>query len=366
MTRTTRDERASGMGRRIAARAAAVLAGALSLAAVGCRALGAGDRPSVVEGTGTIEVVEVDVAPMAPGRVVRVLVDEGSVVHAGDTLATLTQATLDADIERQRARVSVAEAALRDITAGARAAELDRAQAELRAADAEAARAAHDLERLTPLAARQDVSQQQLDAARAAAHNAAARRDVAREALRLLEQGPRAEQVRGARAEVAAARAALAAAQATARDLVLLAPLGGTVLGRHAEPGDVLSAGEPVLTVGDVRRPWVRIYVSPAALPLVRVGAPATATLDAFPDRPFAGRVVSVNDRAEFTPRIALTEEEREDLLFGVKVELDDASGMLKPGLPVTVRIETAPDSVRRSASGGRGAVGTGSYARHR
>ena len=62
-----------------------------------------------------------------------------------------------------------------------------------------------------------------------------------------------------------------------------------------------------------------------------------TARLDAFPDRAFRGRIASLNPRAEFTPRVALTEDEREDLLFGVRVEFDDASGMLKAGLPLTI-----------------------------
>jgi HlyD family secretion protein len=82
----------------------------------------------------------------------------------------------------------------------------------------------------------------------------------------------------------------------------------------------------------------VRVYVSPAVLPLLRVGQRATATLDAFPDRAIEGRVVAISPRAEFTPRVALTEEERADLLFGVKVAFADTSAMLKAGLPVTVR----------------------------
>jgi HlyD family secretion protein len=52
--------------------------------------------------------------------------------------------------------------------------------------------------------------------------------------------------------------------------------------------------------------------------------------------------VVSINDRAEFTPRVALTEDERADLMFGVRVEFADSSGALKPGLPVTVRLSRA------------------------
>jgi HlyD family secretion protein len=58
-----------------------------------------------------------------------------------------------------------------------------------------------------------------------------------------------------------------------------------------------------------------------------------------MPARSFSGRVVAINSKAEFTPRVALTEDERADLMFGVKIEFQDSSGALKPGLPVTVTI---------------------------
>jgi HlyD family secretion protein len=295
-----------------------------------------------VQGTGTLEVVEVDVAPLSAGRVVRVLVREGQTVRAGETVAILAQPTLPADIEGRRARLAAAEAQLRDLERGARTAEIDAAEAELRTAEAEAIRAARDLTRLQSLLDAGAISRQQLDAARAAAQVAAGRRDAAREALRLMRQGSRPELISAARAEVASARAVLQSAERTAGDLTLTAPVNGVVVSRNAEPGEVIGAGQSVVTIADPTRPFVRIYVNQHALPLIQRGAAASATLDAFPNRRFPGQVTAVNPRAEFTPRVALTEDEREDLLFGVKVELTDPSGMLKAGLPVTVRIPTA------------------------
>lgn len=287
--------------------------------------------------TGTLELVETDVAPIVPARVLRVFVDEGMTVRTGDTLATLTQVTTRTDIDGARARLRAAEATLADLEAGARPAEIDRAQAELRATEAEAVRTASDLQRSQQLIQSRVISQQQLDNARAAAAAAASRRAAAAEALRLLQEGARPEQVRAARAEVAAARSALAAAEAMAGDLVLRAPVDGRVMGRHVEPGEVIGAGTPAVTIGDVMRPWVRVYVSEFVLPRVHVGDPVTARLDALPDRPFFGRVVAIRDQAEYTPRVALTEDERHDLLFGVKVQFDDTTTTLKAGLPVTV-----------------------------
>lgn len=311
----------------------------LALAGLLLAGCGGGEAPDAITATGTLEVVEVDVSPLVPARVVRVVRDEGDVVQQGDTLATLTQATLGSDIAGRRARLAAAEATLRDLQAGARPAERARAAAELRVAEAEATRTAAELRRVTPLAEAGTVSRQQLDAARAAASGAASRRDAARDALRLVQEGTRPERVQAARAEVAAARAALGGAEATAADLVLLAPVPGVIASRNAEPGEVLGAGMGALTLAQVTRPYVRVYVGPEELPFVRVGAAVTGTLDGMPERAFSGRVVAVSTKAEFTPRVALTEDERRDLLFGVKVDFADSTGMLKAGLPITVRI---------------------------
>jgi HlyD family secretion protein len=298
----------------------------------------AGD--SALEVNGTIEVRQSDVAPMTPARVLRVLVDEGDAVRLGDTLVTMEQTTLPSDIEQRRARLAAAEAALRDLLAGSRAAEIEQAEAELRAAEAEVTRTARDVERFRPLVASGGLSQQQLDAAVAAARSAAAARDAAREAVTLARQGARPQQVQGARAEVTAARASLAAARATASDLVLLAPVDGTILSRNAEPGEVLGAAQSALTIGETARPWVRVYVNQKVVPRLRVGDSAHVVLDGVPDRPLRGRVASISPRAEFTPRVALTEEERADLVFGVKIDLDDgAAAVAKAGLPATVRL---------------------------
>jgi HlyD family secretion protein len=295
---------------------------------------------STVEATGTLEVVEVDVSPTSPGRVSRVLVDEGAAVRAGDTLAVLTIPTLSADVAQREAKAASAGAALQEAEHGPRTAEIAGAAAELAAAEAAADRAAKDVERLRPLAARQNVSAQDYDAARALAASTAGHRDALRAQLQLLREGTRPERVRAAEADARSARASVSSALATARDLVLVSPVTGTVTNRSAEPGEVIGAGQAALTVAQTGRQTVRVYVSEAVLPRIRVGQEVHALLDAFPDHEFKGRVIAISTHAEYTPRVALTERERADLLFGVKVEFADTTAMLKAGLPITVRID--------------------------
>jgi HlyD family secretion protein len=303
-------------------------------------------EPSIeIGGTGSLELVEVDVAPMIPARVTSVCCQEGERVKAGDTLMTLTQPAMPADIAAKQANVTAAEAQLRDLVAGPRPAQISQAAANTQATEAEATRAAQDLERLTPLAAKGDISQQQLDAARSAARTTASRRDAARDSERLVREGTRPETIAAARAAVAAAKAVLQGGQQTARDLVLTAPIAGAVLSRHVEPGEVLGPGASGMTIGDIVRPYVRIYVDQQVFPLIHVGDTAIVVLDAFPDRRFLGTVTALSDHAEFTPRVALTRDERADLMFGVKVQLFDSSETLKAGLSVTVHI--APRAVK-------------------
>jgi HlyD family secretion protein len=321
---------------------AAAAAGAV-FAAVSCRHTDA----DAITAIGTLEIVQVDVAPTVSGRVVRVLVDEGALVRTGDTLAILTQPTSRADVAGRASSVAASKATLREVERGARIPEIQRAQAELRTAEADAVRAATDVERLRPLAQQQIVSQQQLDAAVAAAKTTAGRRDAAQAALRLLEQGATPEQIAAARAQVGTAKAALSATEAVVGDLILTAPVNGMVTSRNAEPGEVLTPAQPAITLGDVSRPWVRVYVNERALPSIRIGDSVGAILDGVPGRTFPGRVVAISPRAEYTPRVALTEAERADLMFGVKVAFSDTSGMLKAGLPITVTFARRPTHVR-------------------
>lgn len=287
---------------------------------------------------GTLEMVEVDVGPLQPARALRVLVQEGDAVRVGDTLAVFTTPTLATSQAQAEARAAAAEQAARELERGARPAEVLRAEADLRAAEADAERTAADVARLEPLAARGDVSRAALDAARAASRVAAGRRDAARELLRLVRDGARAERRQAAAAEAKGAQAAAEGWRATANDLVLLSPVDGVVSSRNVEPGEVLSAGQSAITVGQPTRPWARIYVSTEVLPRLRSGDTLVARLDGD-TTPYRGRITAIATRAEFTPRVALTEQERADLIFGVKVEFADTTQRLRAGLPVTVQL---------------------------
>jgi HlyD family secretion protein len=314
--------------------------GAISLGftLVGLLLSGCNKKTGAPEAVGTLEMVEVGVGPLQPSRAARILVDEGDVVRAGDTLAVFALPSLAASEDQALARANAARQAERELSAGARPAEISKAEAELQAAQAEADRTSADLARLEPLGAQGNISRAQLDAARAAARTAASRRDAARSALQLLREGARPERRAAAAQEARSADAAAAMIRATARDLVLISPVDGVITNRLAEPGEVLAAGQNALTIGQPTRPWARIFVSQEALLSIKTGDTLSARLDGD-SGVYRGRVSAIAPRAEYTPRVALTDQERADLLFGVKLEFSDTSGRLKAGLPITVTL---------------------------
>ena len=307
-----------------------------------CRTPGPSDTAA-----GTVELTETDVAPIASARVLRVLVEEGGTVRVGDTLALLTQSALPPELDARRARLSSAEAELRDLRAGARVPELERARSERRAASEDSARTRRDADRYAALLKSGSVGEAQAEAMESAARVAAQRAITMGQSVRMLEEGTRPERIRAAEAALRQARAQVESIQATAADLVLLAPIDGVVTGRHVEPGEVIAAGIPAVSLGDPAKPWVRVFVAPAIFERLRVGSAATIRISGGSVTPYRATVTSLATRAEFTPRVAMTDVERADLLFGVKLRVEDGSGRIKAGLPVTVTFAAAPPAAQ-------------------
>jgi len=288
--------------------AALTASAALALAAF---AAACTESSSTLTVAGTVEIREVRLSPLASGRLARLLKDEGDSVHVGDTVAVLEQPGLSALIEQRRALADAATTRT----------------AEIRAAEADSQRSANDLARARVLAAQGIASPQELERLQSAAAAAAARLQSVRASVR----------------ESQAAHAATQVTESIRDQLVLLSPADGIVLTRFAERGEVIAAGVPVVSVGLVRDPWIRAYVGERFIARLRTGQDVRLRVDGYPDTAFAGRISEIAPRAEFTPRAALTERERADLVFAIKVTTDGAGGRLKAGMPVRVEIPLVP-----------------------
>ena len=322
-----------------------VLAGAVVLVLVAGSAVylrfRGGEADGAVRVSGNIEVTDVDVSFRTAGRVLERLVSEGMTVSEGQVVARLDSADLEREAMRKEAELKAAEAALRDLEAGSRPQEIAVARATVARAQAEADRLARDFERSSALYSREVISAREYEAANAASDVAGARLREAREALLLVEEGPRKEQVAQARAQVDQAREALKLAKVRLGYGTITAPLSGLVLSENVEAGDYVAPGTPVVTVGDLANVWLRAYIEETDLGRVKVGQPVEVTTDTYPGKKYAGRVSFIASQAEFTPRNVQTRKERVRLVYRIKVDIPNPERELKPGMPADAVIRT-------------------------
>jgi HlyD family secretion protein len=152
--------------------------------------------------------------------------------------------------------------------------------------------------------------------------------------VRLLRAGPRPDAVAAARAQVAQAGAAITMARARLAEATIVAPIDGVVLRKNLEAGETANPGVSILTLLDTGNIWLRAFVPETEIGRVRVGQPATITVDAYPNRRFAGAISEIASEAEFTPKNVQTKKERVNLVFRVKIAAKNPDGVLKPGMP--------------------------------
>jgi HlyD family secretion protein len=287
---------------------------------------------------GVVELEERTLAFEVPGRVIAVTAKRGDPLAANAIVATL-------DDSQQRTAIAIREAEARSANerallagAGGRSEDIRALEAQLRAARATEQLAIKRHTEDQALVAKAAIPQ-------AAADDSAARRKVAtgeREALeqRLRETrtGARREEVAGARAQADAARNAvqLEADRLRRYELRTLEP--GEVLDVHVESGEVVAAGTPVITVGDLSHPYVDVFVPQAEIANVAVGTRAMVRTDATPQG-VPGAVEHVARRTEFTPRFVFSRDERSSLVIRVRIRIDDPRSALKTGVPAFVTI---------------------------
>lgn len=343
--------------------------------------------PGVIEASGRIEGDQAAVGAKVGGRIARMAVREGESLASGQVIAELASeqvtaqlanaehvlhtareqlrqaqaraAAAERQVESARVGVTVATQESRGQIAGAEAG-VGAARARLRQAEANLEKTAKDYTRARELFARELIAAQQLDQAKAAHEVAsgvveAARKQLiqAQERLELARTSRVAigvkekdvetavERLREARAAVETARAqiqtaeaGLALAQANLADTRVVAPFAGTILRKLVEPGEVVAAGTPLVTLVDLSRLYAKVYVSEAELGRIKLRDAARVYTDAFPDRAFEATVAEISQQAEFTPRDVHTREERTKLVFAVKLALANPDSLLKPGMP--------------------------------
>ena len=200
--------------------------------------------------------------------------------------------------------------------------------------------AEQELHRQRELVANNLSAQRLLDQAVAARDQAAARLAANREALGLAIEGARREDISAAQAALAAALARREQAQTRLQDTHLHAPSAGTILTRASEPGAMLGVGVPAYTLSLTETVYVRAYVDEPNLGRLAPGAKVIVKTDSS-DKLYLGQVGFISPRAEFTPKTVETPSLRTDLVYRLRIVVDNPDQGLRQGMPITVEIAT-------------------------
>jgi len=348
---------------------------------------GSGLPPGVLAVSGRIEGDDSAVAAKLAGRIHEITVREGDQVEAGQVIALLDDAQIRAREQQSEAALRQSQARLRlsrhqvtvlgeQLRQNEMGVEQSRTDAEGRVHEADGRLAAAEAQLAQALAAHaqakwerdaytklvkmgyvaeQDAMQKQYTEEAQAAAVAASRRQVeaARGALttaqaNLTNPAIRSSQVAAVQGQILQAEADIAAAEADAEraqamldearanraDLQVRAPFTGTVATRTAEPGEVVMAGTPIVTLVNLGQVYLRAFVPGGDIGRVRVGQAARVFLDSAPNAPIDAQVIRIDPEASFTPENTYFRDDRVKQVVGVKLGIRGALGFAKPGMP--------------------------------
>lgn len=287
---------------------------------------------------GRVEAYLTDLGPRVGGRLVELHAREGQRVKAGDLLARVAAEELDAAVLRDQAGLDSAEARRLELDRGTRSEQIAQGEARLRDAQAALRLAEENLGRTQNLVAGRVLSQAELDRATAERDRAAAAQNLQTKALAELRAGARLEQRQAGGAEARRARAVLHQSRVQAGFTEVRAPFDGVVTHRLREPGSVIGAGQPVLTLARLDQLWVRIYLSQPQQSLARLGSAVSVEVPG--GRILEATLDEVAAEAEFTPKMVESREERVNLVYPARVNLPLGwdKGLI-PGQAVDVRL---------------------------
>ncbi len=300
---------------------------------------------------GNVDIREVQLAFRQPGRVARMNFDEGDAIAAGARMAALDAQPYREALAAAEASVQVAQAELAKLRRGLRPQEITQAREALGQAQAGATDAERNYERQSRLLASGASSQRTVDAARTARDQAAAGVNAAKAALSQAMEGFRKEDIAAAEARLAAAQAARTQAATALADTELLAPSDGTVIARVREPGSMVASQSPVYSLSLDAPVVVRAYVGEPHLGRVAPGTAVLVRSDSSP-RAYRGQVGFVSPRAEFTPKTVETPELRTDLVYRLRIVVQDGDAALRQGMPVTVELASPPGAPASGRAG--------------
>jgi HlyD family secretion protein len=273
-------------------------------------------------GNGRLEATEVDVAAKLAGRLTEVLAKEGDLCKKNQIVARIDTSTLQAQLKQAEAEVKRAKQAR------------ETALSRMESIRLKLVLAVKELDRSNKLFAKGIFTQQQLDRDQTVKQSYEAEYAAAKSSITEIDNA------------IESALAQTEILKSEINDCILKSPIKGPVLSRLAEPGEVIPNGGKVLTILDPTDIHMNVYLSEQYAGVIPLGGDARVVLDAIPDKQFPATVAYVSEKAQFTPKEVEATEEREKLVFRVKISLQEFDDpRLKPGMPGVAYIRLNPSA---------------------
>lgn len=327
---------------------------ALAGIAVGFAYTQAKGAADALDFTGSVEATQVDVSPEIHGNVLMLQVKDGEKVMKGQPLFTLDTTDYDLKLEMARSLLKIAQLNASDIEEGSRSSQVDQAKANMNSVQEQLNGALSELsflkkeyERLKVLYDTGAAPEQQLDSAKRAVEKAQAsyqtlqrQKEAAAAALSLVQEGAKSQTRSAAQEQVRLKELEMAELERTITKGVIVSPLEGLVQSVNFEEGERVSPGQKAVTLIDMSRLELKIYVPEKQLHRIAVGTKAVFG-DAFlKNQEISGTVDYISAKAEFTPKNIESKENKQEMVYEVRVEIRDNSGLIKPGMFLDVTLE--------------------------
>ena len=291
---------------------------------------------------GNVDIRQADLSFQVGGRISAMLLEEGDKVNPGDVIAVLDKAPYEAALAAAQGSLDQAKATYEKYVNGNRPQEIQEAYANVDEQKAILDNALRVYKRQKKQFSATTISQQDYEAAFANKLEAEARFKNMSEALSLAKEGFRKEDIEAAKAAFDNAKAQLQTSQLNLKYTDLIAPSEGVIMVRAAEVGEVVSPLSVVYTLSLYKPVWIRAYVTETDLGRLKLGMKAKVFTDAHPDKPLTGQVGFISPQAEFTPKTVEATDLRTDLVYRLRIIVDDPHHQLRQGMPVTLKIKLA------------------------
>jgi HlyD family secretion protein len=268
--------------------------------------------PTGFLGSGTMEATETIVSPLITGRIIELTKEEGDKVKAGEILAAL-------DIEKLELQKPQLIASIEEIKANIKSTQAAFAQASDNFVNTE-----RQYKRIQALYDDKVTTKEQLD-------DISTKLSVAKSQLDLVNS-----QKSSLEAKMQELQASIALLERQLKDGKIESPLDGIIVEKYSELGEVVNAGGSIYKIADQKQFWVKIYLAETDLGIVKLGEQVKVVIDAYKE-PLQGKVAWVSPDAEFTPKNAQTRKARAELVYAVKITIDNPPLELKIGMPAEV-----------------------------